>query len=342
MKGNKKTKTRRLTVKEVEENEASASGDDTSSNANDDTVTEANCEEVMAEEDINLKMIFKEIKDFRKDNAQQLKEVKEEIQTINARLEEVEDRVSGSEQRIQTMEDVMGELLKLQAKLESQLIDQEGRSRRNNVRIYGVIEGEENNSPSMIDFVEKLLKENLQLPPTLNLHVERAHRALAAVPPDGAPPRSIIARFLNYKIKDEVLRKAWQSKGFLWKGKQISFDNDYAPEVLKQRQSYMEAKKMLKQRGIRFQTPFPAKLRVFYQDGVKLYNSAEDATKDMRERGFPVTVYKPPETLLSRIKKLTWDTVERKRGTPLHPETTRQAAPSSVKERLQQYRWEQA
>lgn len=51
--------------------------------------------------------------------------------------------------------------------------------------------------PTIKDFVENLLREYLQLPSTLNLHTERAHRALP-------PPRSIIVRFLSYK-KEEIL-----------------------------------------------------------------------------------------------------------------------------------------
>lgn len=291
-------------------------------------------------DNINLKTILMEIKDFRKENTQQFEEIKAKVCKTNARLEEAEGRIADTEEWVQTMEDAVTELLQLQSKLESQIIDQEGRSRRNNIRIYGVIENEERSSPTMIDFVENLFREKLQLPPTLNLHIERAHRALTAAPPDGAPPRSIVARFLSYKTKEEVLKKAWQRKGFQWKGKQINLDHDYAPGILKQRQAYTEAKRILKQRGIRFQTPFPAKLRVFYQDGTTLYNTAEDATKDMLDRGFPVTIFKPPETPMSRIKKLTWNTKGDKKGKRHPSEDPGQARPSSVKERLQQYRRE--
>ncbi|KAK7945540.1 hypothetical protein WMY93_001268 [Mugilogobius chulae] len=294
---------------------------------------------------IDLKMILKEIKDFRQDNAQQFREIKDQIKVTNDNLGLLEERVLDSDERIQAMEDAIGELAKLQSKLELQIIDQEGRSRRNNLRIYGVVEGEEKNAPTMTDFVERLLKENLPLTSSLDLHIERAHRALAAAPPEGAPPRSIIVRFLSYKTKDEVLKKAWQSKGFLWKGKQVNVDHDYAPDVLKQRQTYAEAKRVLKQRGIRFQTPFPAKLRVFYPDGTKLYNTAEDATKEMSEKGLPVSVFTPPENLMSRIKKLTWFTAEGRRRTPQLQrarENLTQAGSSSIKDRLQQFRREQS
>ena len=51
---------------------------------------------------------------------------------------------------MQSLEEVMEELTKLKAHLEERQEDQEGRSRRNNIRIYSIPEGSENKSSSMI------------------------------------------------------------------------------------------------------------------------------------------------------------------------------------------------
>lgn len=69
----------------------------------------------------------------------------------------------------------------------------------------------------MVDFVDKLLRDTLELPLTTELHIERAHRSLAPKPPGdpGEKSRSIIVRFLRYKMKEEILRKAWGNKVFL-------------------------------------------------------------------------------------------------------------------------------
>ncbi len=45
-------------------------------------------------------------------------------------------------------------------------------------------------------------------------------------------------------------------RGFSWQGKQISFDNDYAPQVLQMRREYTEIRKVLKDRDI-FKTLYP-------------------------------------------------------------------------------------
>lgn len=62
------------------------------------------------------------------------------------------------------------------------------------------------------------------------------------------------------------------------------------------KKKYAEAKRVLREKKTQFQTPFPAKLRVFFQEQTRIYCSAEEATKDMATRGLPVKAFKPPET----------------------------------------------
>lgn len=44
------------------------------------------------------------------------------------------------------------------------------------------------------------------------------------------------------------------------KGRKIIIDSDYALEILKQRKAVKEAKAALRDKKVRFQTPFPAEL----------------------------------------------------------------------------------
>ncbi len=101
-------------------------------------------------------------------------------------------------------------------------------------------------------------------------------------------PRSI--KFNRYKTKGEVWCKAWEKKEILLNNQRIYFDHDYLATVLSKQKEYNEAKRMLKEKRICFQTPYPARLHVFYEDGMRLYHTASKATKDMKDRGFPVKV----------------------------------------------------
>lgn len=52
----------------------------------------------------------------------------------------------------------------------------------------------------------------MDFPLVTELYVERAHQALVPKPGKNAKPRSIVVKFLRYKIKEEVIRKAWAKK----------------------------------------------------------------------------------------------------------------------------------
>ncbi|KAK7896688.1 hypothetical protein WMY93_022013 [Mugilogobius chulae] len=123
-------------------------------------------------ESANLAIILKELRDFRKDNDVKLTTIHEDINKAKKRIEEAEERIKEAESRIQTSEDAVAELIKLQMQLQAKVVDLESRSRRDNVRIY-----------------ERLLRENLSVPTTVELRVERAHRAVVPRPPPGCSPR---------------------------------------------------------------------------------------------------------------------------------------------------------
>lgn len=261
-----------------------------------------------------MELILRELKEFRQENKEQLKTIKEEIVKVNTRLDEAEERIEKAEERIQNTEEVIATMLKLHTKLEDKLLDLESRSRRDNIRIYGVPEGAEKESTTMVSFVENLLREGLELTDDMpDLQIERAHRSLGPQPPADAPPRSIIIKFLSFKTKESLLRKAWQGKGFTWQEKHINLDHDYPPLILEKRREYSEIRKVLKENKVQFQTLFPARLRVRHDDGTKTYDTIEEASEDMRRRGYAITTTtRPPETLMEQVQRLSWKRVDRR------------------------------
>lgn len=177
-----------------------------------------------------------------------------------------------------------------------------------------------------------MLRYKLEWPDSTEVRVERAHRALVPKPPPNGAPRSIVAKMASYRSKEEILKLPWQKRGFEYQGNKVNLDHDYAPVVLKQRKEYTEVKSVLKEKKIRFQTLFPAKMRVFYPEGTVLYGLVEEATSDLAKRGFPVTIIKRPETLLEQIRHLSWHTARKTKGQVNKDRTW------DYKERLQAFR----
>lgn len=136
-----------------------------------------------------LRGIGKEVKDFRNDTKLQLQDIRGELDKANTRLNEVENRVADHEDKLQNTDEIVSELITAHEKVHVKMISLEAYSRRETIRIYGVPEEAESGSQSMINFVEKPLQENLSILPSLELQIQRAHRALAAPSPEGSRPR---------------------------------------------------------------------------------------------------------------------------------------------------------
>ncbi|KAI4905219.1 hypothetical protein NFI96_008937 [Prochilodus magdalenae] len=227
-----------------------------------------------------------ELEYFKQDFNQRLAETAKELATQATRITETEQRVSETETWSMEANEALLEALKQQRALQEKLTDQEGRSRRNNIRIFGLPEDAEGSS--MLLFVETLLRTELSLPSEIELQIQRAHRALAPKPSSGQPPRSTVVNFLQYTVKETVLKKAWQKK-IQYQGRTLSFDHDYAMEVNQKRKEYIGIKKALKERGIRFQTPL-TKMRIHWEGGPRTYGNAREAAEDLRRRGIEVEI----------------------------------------------------
>lgn len=280
--------------------------------------------------------ILQELRQFRQENRQQFEELKCDLSGLSKRLDDAESRIENVEERMLASEEAASEMLKLYVKLDAKLTETESHNRRENLRIYGVPEEAEKDSATMLSFVEKLLRDGLDLPEDVgDLQIQRAHRSLGPQPSANAPPRSIVAKFLSFKMKEMLLHKAWQSKGFRWKDSHVNLDHDYPPSIIAKRKEYTEIRRVLKDNQVKFQTLFPARLRVMLEDGTKIYDSATEAAEDLVKRGYVITT-KPtptPTALLERIKQLSWTRVNRRTRAPRDS-----ARDTSYKDKLRTFR----
>lgn len=256
--------------------------------------------------------------DFRKDMKQEFNnfttEMNQKLQNITGDVRNQGTRLTEAEQRVEDLETVNTELrdgllhsLKQQRSLQAKITDLEGYSRRNNIRIYGIKEGTE--GPSMLTFIEGFLKTKLTLDDGMDLQIQRAHRSLGSKPKDEAVSRSILVNFQRYDVKDKILKAAWATK-ITCDGKMVMFAHDLPAEVNSRLKEYKDIRKILKEKQIRFQTPYPAKLKIYWQTGTCVYNNATKAAEDMIKRGYPVDL--PQTNVTDWEQKLTqgvhWNT----------------------------------
>ncbi|CAL9704508.1 unnamed protein product [Knipowitschia caucasica] len=232
------------------------------------------------------------------------------VQELNTKILKHEDRLNEAEKRIGKNEDrgmrherTLRYLLHRELDLTSRCEDLQNRLRRNNLRIYQVPEGSEKRD--MMSFIQDLIRQVLNKP-DMELKIERAHRALVPKPRDNeAPPRSIIVRFLDFTVKEHVLRLAWGQKKTFLEGKLIYFDHDYSPDLQRKRGRVRNVIKQLKMKGISAKCLYPAQLKIHLETGEKTYTTLMEAATHLQEMGIAVRT-EERERLESAAREDRW------------------------------------
>ncbi|KAL0147036.1 hypothetical protein M9458_057560, partial [Cirrhinus mrigala] len=237
----------------------------------------------------------KELTDISQEIYQKLSEITTDLKATNDRVSEVETRITETEEWSADFREALDQSLQAQEKLQMKLTDLEARSRRNNLRIYGIAEGAENND--IFQLSESFLKDELDLVGiTPDLGIQRCHRALGPRPPSEAQPRSVIVYFQEFKVKETVLRAAWRKREIFHRDRRIYFDHDYPAETLAKRKAYTQIRRI-----------FKVKLRVFFESGPVTYESADEAAEDLKKRGFQIDHGKTTEAeALEKVRKNGW------------------------------------
>lgn len=162
------------------------------------------------------------------------------------------------------------------AALRAKVDDLENRSRRNNLRFVGFPERAEGTHPEK--FLYSWLRDIFGTDaPSFSYVIERAHRTPPRPPPEGAPPRSIIARILNFQDKVAILRIAREKGPLKYNGNNISIYPDFSAEVQRQRISFSAVKNQLREEGLKYAMLFPAKLRIIHDGKAQFYTSPKEA-----------------------------------------------------------------
>ena len=93
----------------------------------------------------------------------------------------------------------------------NKLIDLEDKTKRNNLRIYGISESRNETWEECKEEIQKVFNEKLGVKDVQN---ERAHRSKRSKSNNNSDkPTTIVCKLLNYKQKEEILRNTKELKG---------------------------------------------------------------------------------------------------------------------------------
>ena len=169
-----------------------------------------------------------------KKSQEEIKELKKEINDFKVSIQYTEDelneKIENIEEKQENIYDRIDEIYEYQIDPDyvyEKLVDLEDRSRRNNLRIYGIEETNNETWEKCEEHVEKVFNEKLGL---ANIRVERAHRVRRTKGDKSKKPRAIVCNLLSFKEKKSVLKNANKLKGT-----NIFIDEDYSSETMEYR-----------------------------------------------------------------------------------------------------------
>lgn len=238
-----------------------------------------------------------DVKEFKGQTTESLTRLETSVGGLSVQLTKLEKRVVDAEERITTTEETtaahgkaIGFLLQREAELMERCEDLQNQARRQNLRLYQVPDGSE--GKDMVAFIRKLLPEVLiDLPLTEeDIRIDRAHRALMLKPKEKDPPRSIVIKFSDYTVKEQILQQAWKQRTVKMGERQIYFDNDYSPELQRKRAQVRYVVKQLKQKNIKAKCIYPARLRMTVGAEEKTFQTVMDAAPVLKEFNIQIRV----------------------------------------------------
>ncbi len=182
-------------------------------------------------------------------------EVDERFKEVNKRLDKQGGDVTQTKKALESMEKKVSSVDVRLKELEWKAVEQEARSRRNNLLFFNVPETENEDCTNV---VTKIIKEKLGLSQR-SFPIQRAHR-LGPVRSRGhigqgrSRPRPIIVNFLDFRDREAVRSARYKLTA------PLNIAEDFPTPIRRARESLLPELKELKNKGKKATIAYPAKL----------------------------------------------------------------------------------
>uniref|UniRef100_A0A3P9BGG8 L1 transposable element RRM domain-containing protein n=1 Tax=Maylandia zebra TaxID=106582 RepID=A0A3P9BGG8_9CICH len=179
-----------------------------------------------------------------------LTKIESSLNALSEQVEEMEARVSANEDDIKDAHNRVDKMKKLTMQLKDKIDDLENRSRRSNLRILNI--------PEQAEGLHHVRKKSDR-------------------------PRPLIAKFLNFRGKEKVLRLARSRGEMTYENKKISFFPDYSVDLQRRRDEFRDVKQRLREKEIEYALMYPAQLRIRHQGSIKIFPTPAEAQRYLKD-----------------------------------------------------------
>ena len=197
-----------------------------------------------ADTNSRIDRLTQEIKDYNTRLDVLRKETDELKLSVEASQEMMEKKFEKAEGKVKSYklqhDKDINELWQENEYLREKMRDLEDRSRRDNLRVDGLKEIDNETWEKTEEILQQMIRDVLELE---GINIERAHRVGNKSNEKNAP-RTIVAKFSSYKDKQAILSVAKKLKG-----KDIYINEDYSKETLEIRKENWQTVKRLRSQG---------------------------------------------------------------------------------------------
>lgn len=152
--------------------------------------------------------------------------------------------------------------------------DLDNRGRRHNIRVRGLPETVDN--AHLEQALLQIFNGLLDSAPDEPIAMERYHRALRPRGRDSEPPRDVVCCLVDFRLKEEILRRARAQPQLQFQGHRIQLYQDLSHITLQHRRALRPLLQQLTSRGIAYRWRFPFGLVVNQSGRSHLLVTPED------------------------------------------------------------------
>lgn len=210
------------------------------------------------------------------------KEVRQQdncMATLRARCDTMQAAARSDRDQVKLMTKKMNEL-------NDKLVELEDRSRRSNVRIVGLKEGEEGDDA--IAFLKAHLPQWIPPLKDREIAIERAHRVYSTEQ-NSSRPRTLIFKLLNYEDRKAILDGARAVYPVKHQEEKILFFPDYSAQTTKRRKEMGEPRKAMENLGLQPFLLYPATLKIIHNGRQLHLQSPTEANRFLQDHFPPLS-----------------------------------------------------
>lgn len=253
-------------------------GSERTANAN--TTAPAGAEEAITADslkDLISSTIRSEMSSLRSEFLSEIRSAVSTLQTTLSsqaqKIGDIETALNDSDGRLIAVEKLCNTLQTENTSLKLKLDDLENRSRRQNLRIIGIPEGSEGQSPVAFAFMSSFFTElfgngAFKRP----LEIDRAHR-VGQRSQQNTFPRHMLVRLHHYQTKELILKLSRELGSLEFNGAIVRIFPDMSTEVARRRAEFKDVKAALRNAGITYGMLHPARLRIDFQGQRQIFHT---------------------------------------------------------------------